>query len=259
MDILKSKFKKEIIDSPNYNKRLQDELLLFQDLNYIDFLLRIVDIYDNYIYQYPNLLRGSSASSLVLYYLGLNHIDPVKYNIPFTRFLNNSRKTFPDIDIDIPFSKRDIIMKQILENNNDTIRMSNNMNHENNIYFDDLIKEDPTLNNCHNSGLVIYDFTQKQIIDENKINDIQIKLTKNNINDYGLKKIDLLTNTGLEQLYNIDNNFKLQDYNYDDENIFQFIHKDNGIGITFAETPAIQRVIKILKPNNIEELSICLA
>jgi len=63
----------------------------------------------------------------------------------------------------------------------------------------------------------------------------------------------------LEQLFNIDNKKQISQYDLADKKVFEFILNDDGIGITFAETPSIQNVIKILKPSNIEELSICMA
>ena len=38
--------------------------------------------------------------------LGLSHVDPVKHNICFSRFLNEYRDSLPDIDFDFPHSGR---------------------------------------------------------------------------------------------------------------------------------------------------------
>lgn len=45
--------------------------------------------------------RGSAAGSLVSYCLKITEVDPLKYDLPFERFLVPGRKTMPDIDIDI--------------------------------------------------------------------------------------------------------------------------------------------------------------
>lgn len=61
-----------------------------------------------------NLGRGSAAGCLLSYYLGITHIDPIKTNLPFERFLSKSRiKTgsFPDIDVD--FGNRDVIVEEL--------------------------------------------------------------------------------------------------------------------------------------------------
>lgn len=54
--------------------------------------------------------RGSAAGSLVTYVLGITTVDPIKYYLPFERFLNPSRPTPPDIDFDVPDNKREEII-----------------------------------------------------------------------------------------------------------------------------------------------------
>ena len=44
--------------------------------------------------------RGSAAGSIVAYLLGITKVDPLKYDLLFERFLNSSRISMPDIDID---------------------------------------------------------------------------------------------------------------------------------------------------------------
>ncbi len=52
--------------------------------------------------------RGSAAGSLVAYCMGITHIDPLKYDLLFERFLNPDRVSYPDIDED--FSSPDLYM-----------------------------------------------------------------------------------------------------------------------------------------------------
>jgi error-prone DNA polymerase len=54
--------------------------------------------------------RGSAAASLVAYCLGITHVDPLKYNLFFERFLNEGRADPPDIDVDFPWDERDDIL-----------------------------------------------------------------------------------------------------------------------------------------------------
>ena len=44
--------------------------------------------------------RGSGASSLVSYCLGITDLDPMPLNLIFERFLNPERISMPDFDID---------------------------------------------------------------------------------------------------------------------------------------------------------------
>ena len=244
-------------NSMEYRIRLCEEIIILSKLKMINFIARFKNIYDVHISKYPNLLRGSAGSSLILYVLGINKIDPIANSIPLGRFINELRETPPDIDIDVPTSLRDKIIKEIIDSNTDTIRMSTNNGCENNKYFDDLIREDPTFNIAHSSGIIIFTPEQQTIIDSNKISENQIGLTKFNYDKYGLKKIDLLSNTALDQLAQIDPSKTIDSYDFEDPQVFEFIGMDDGIGITFGETPHFQNVLKILHPKTINELSIC--
>jgi len=54
--------------------------------------------------------RGSAAGSLVSYVLGITTVNPLKYYLPFERFLNPFRPSPPDIDFDVADDRRaDII------------------------------------------------------------------------------------------------------------------------------------------------------
>ncbi len=57
--------------------------------------------------------RGSAAGSIVAYLLGITEIDPLKYDLLFERFLNPERVSFPDIDIDFCYERRDEVIKYV--------------------------------------------------------------------------------------------------------------------------------------------------
>ncbi|MDD5344344.1 MAG: DNA polymerase III subunit alpha, partial [Smithella sp.] len=59
--------------------------------------------------------RGSAPGSLVAYAIRITNIDPIRYNLFFERFLNPSRKTMPDIDIDFCQEGRDEIIRYVTE------------------------------------------------------------------------------------------------------------------------------------------------
>jgi DNA polymerase-3 subunit alpha len=54
--------------------------------------------------------RGSAAGSLVAYVLGITRIDPLRYDLLFERFLNPSRISMPDIDIDFCKDRREEVI-----------------------------------------------------------------------------------------------------------------------------------------------------
>ena len=57
--------------------------------------------------------RGSAAGSLVAYALSIVKIDPLKYDLPFERFLTPWRPSPPDIDFDIADNRREEIINYI--------------------------------------------------------------------------------------------------------------------------------------------------
>lgn len=57
--------------------------------------------------------RGSAVCFLSNYLLGITQLDPVVWNLPYWRFLNEERVELPDIDIDLTPSKRKKIFEAI--------------------------------------------------------------------------------------------------------------------------------------------------
>ena len=81
-----SKFKIPIINEDRYTKRLDIELKLFIEKDLLKYLYFAIDILE-LTKDIPHITRGSCGSSLLCYYLGISHVDPVKYDIKFERFL----------------------------------------------------------------------------------------------------------------------------------------------------------------------------
>lgn len=103
-------------DVLKYKERLKYELSIIHSMGFDDYFLVVYDyiLYakKNNIYVGPG--RGSAASSLVSYSLGIVDVDPLEYNLYFERFLNPERKTMPDIDTDFEDSKRDQVIKYVI-------------------------------------------------------------------------------------------------------------------------------------------------
>lgn len=57
--------------------------------------------------------RGSSCSGLNHYLLGITQLDPIKWDLPFWRYLNKERVELGDIDLDLCPSKRPKILNEI--------------------------------------------------------------------------------------------------------------------------------------------------
>ncbi len=58
--------------------------------------------------------RGSAAGSIVTYGLEITALDPLKYDLIFERFLNPSRISMPDIDIDFADDRRSEVIEYVV-------------------------------------------------------------------------------------------------------------------------------------------------
>lgn len=57
--------------------------------------------------------RGSAAGSVVSYIMGITTVDPIRYLLPFERFLNPFRPSPPDIDLDIADDRREELIAYV--------------------------------------------------------------------------------------------------------------------------------------------------
>ena len=57
--------------------------------------------------------RGSAANSVVCYVLGITAVDPIKYELPFERFLSTTREEEPDIDVDFDSDRREEVIQEV--------------------------------------------------------------------------------------------------------------------------------------------------
>lgn len=110
-------FNKEYLD------RLELEAKLIQEIG--DKLGQCLYAYFNTFEHYINLFwecgsivgpgRGSATGFLSNYLLDITQLDPIKWKLPYWRFLNEARAELPDIDIDLSPSKKPEILKAIRE------------------------------------------------------------------------------------------------------------------------------------------------
>lgn len=94
--------------TPEISERMEYELQIIKDKGYAPYFLVVSDLL-GYAHEHGILttIRGSVAGSLVTYLAGITNVDPLLYNLPFERFLNPSRPSAPDIDMDYADNRRD--------------------------------------------------------------------------------------------------------------------------------------------------------
>ncbi len=57
--------------------------------------------------------RGSGTNSIVCYCIDATQVDPLRYDLLFERFLNEGRKSLPDVDIDFDALRRDEVVSEL--------------------------------------------------------------------------------------------------------------------------------------------------
>src|SRR5881409_653811 len=101
--------------SAKVKRQLQEELALITKLRFPGYVLIVWDIV-NFCREHNIMVqgRGSAANSAVCYCLGITPVDPVENHLVFERFLNESRKGWPDIDLDLPSGdRREAVIQEI--------------------------------------------------------------------------------------------------------------------------------------------------
>lgn len=98
------------LTSPEYAARLERELGLIHEKEFEAYFYLVWDLVR---FARTKMLvgpaRGSSCGSLVCYLLYITEIDPLPYSLLFERFIDINRKDLPDIDIDFPDDRRELV------------------------------------------------------------------------------------------------------------------------------------------------------
>ncbi len=103
---------KNLHTNEDYTERLRQELEVIADRGFSKYFLTM-----NQICQKANeqMLsgpgRGSAAGSLVAYALDITQVDPLKYDLQFSRFMRADATDYPDIDYDVADS---MVLKEVL-------------------------------------------------------------------------------------------------------------------------------------------------
>lgn len=290
--LLVSRFTRSCPDDDVYVDRLNEELDIIEEKGFVKCFNQVRDIIEYLECEsIPHVLRGSGASSLVCYLLNITSIDPVKEEMALARFMNPSREDQPDIDIDVPHWVRPKILEYCYKKwPNQVARISNDVKYREKTalrkilkekgvkgripkyfkvedYIDDA-KEIAAIYNeaanlvgnhrhwsLHCGGIIVYD---DKIPSDLILKDNQIKLTKYDVDEQNLIKIDLLCNRGLSQLWDIDDR-SLNSYPFEDKNVAELLTSGDVIGLTQAESRTMRKALMSIKPKNYRDVALALA
>jgi DNA polymerase-3 subunit alpha len=102
---------------PAVLERVAYELQVIKNMGFASYFLIVGDLIkhakDSGIRVGPG--RGSAAGCAVAYCLRITELDPIKYDLLFERFLNPSRISMPDIDMDFDSRYRDEMIRYAAE------------------------------------------------------------------------------------------------------------------------------------------------
>jgi DNA polymerase III subunit alpha len=105
------------LDEAVYRERLDYEIGVIIDMGFPGYFLIVSDFIryakENGVPVGPG--RGSAAGSIVAYSMGITDLDPIANGLIFERFLNPSRISMPDIDVDFCINGREKVFKYVVD------------------------------------------------------------------------------------------------------------------------------------------------
>jgi DNA polymerase III alpha subunit len=110
-------------DNSVYTQRLDKEIevLTQNGMDWVPYFFLGSEVNDIYLKngKIPGPGRGSAGGVLLAYLIGLTHVDPIKWDLSFDRFITPDRilsGAYPDIDQDLPDAREELIDEKIPEN-----------------------------------------------------------------------------------------------------------------------------------------------
>ncbi|MBU1697522.1 MAG: DNA polymerase III subunit alpha, partial [Proteobacteria bacterium] len=105
------------IDEQVYRDRIEYEISVILGMGFPGYFLIVADFieYSKKINVPVGPGRGSAAGSMVAYAMGITALDPIEHGLIFERFLNPSRMSMPDIDVDFCIEGRDQVYKYVID------------------------------------------------------------------------------------------------------------------------------------------------
>lgn len=120
-ECIKALQEKQLYENETYIARLETEANVIKNIGekLEDCLFAYFNTFKHYIdlfWECGSIVgpgRGSATGFLSNYLLGITQLDPIRWGLPYWRFLNLERAELPDIDIDLAPSKRPAIFNAI--------------------------------------------------------------------------------------------------------------------------------------------------
>lgn len=318
--ILEPYFIRKLPPLPQYRQRVEEEFALIDRFGFTKVFTQVYEIIQMAKKMgIPHIIRGSAGSSLVCFLMGITEIDPLHWKLELARFMNTGRTDLPDIDIDVPYNRRDELYEQIEKRWPTMVaRISNHVRYGEKVALREIAKEtyratipaNPELRSIeqqkklkslsrktfsiakvfpdtqiqqklkseakkkvgtinhyskHCGGIVIFEeegcIPEELCLDTESPTKIrQIHLNKDQTEEAGYIKIDVLSNRGLAQLIDAQKTpLGLLDYPERDSQTERMLARGDNIGLTFGESRGMRKLFLSMKPRHMEDLAILLA
>ncbi len=276
-------FARAMPEDPRYWRRLDRELRIISDKTLEGYFERVIEILA-LTEDIPHMARGSAASSLLCYLIGVSNFDPIAEGIRVERFLHERRDDCPDVDLDFPWDRhREVHERVLMRWPGQAARVSNRVHFRikgarrealrqlgykpadlglmsaaqlNRVeeVAEALLGEHSHFSK-HVGGVVVL---PEAIPQEAMLTPTQLRLDKDEVEARGWWKIDLLSSRGLGQLMAIDGR-ALEDYPERDEATADLLCRGDVLGVTQAESPAFRKLVRAVQPRSRREVAMVLA
>lgn len=266
-------------------KRINYELKIIGELGYEDYFLIVGDIvrYAKGAGIPVGPGRGSAASSLVAYVLGITEVDPLKFGLLFERFLNPERKTRPDIDLDFCYERRAEVLAYVAERfGREHVAQIGTYGTFGQRAAEQEVKrilgsEHPQIakeieglkrnRSIHAAGVIV---TAKPVKSYTAVySDREFPITHldmYSLEELGILKIDLLALRTLtvlrqmeEEVRKRESQFSLEHIPLTDNKTFELLSQGKSLGVFQLESDLFQDLLRTLRPSSFQDLVALLA
>ena len=291
-------FKREVPDNDIYKKRIQQELELIEKKNFTGYILNVIEILSliediphiirgsagsSLICYLTKITNIDPVKENICFSRFLNEfresMPDVDFDFPynlrdtvFERINNHFKNKVARISNHIMYRQKSALRKAVKEVDTEKTIKSKQIKNIHKLKIDPELKDNinkkkkELLNtfkcfSLHCGGIVIFDDNVPEELCLKKVKNTtldQIKYNKYDVDNNDLFKIDILSNRGLAQLFDVSKT-QIEDYDMNDLNVFNVLSKGRNIGITFAESPTMRKMFLELKPKSIEDIAKCLA
>jgi DNA polymerase-3 subunit alpha len=255
-------------------RRLTREVEVVRKLGFESYLYtvkRVVDIAkQNDILIGPG--RGSAVASLLAHLLGITSIDPISHDLMFERFLHEERREPPDIDIDVADQQRDKLLGLLKDSfpyfaqistfvtlteknlSNEAKRLNIRVNSE----VIKILVGLPLRRSVHAAGIVLAAEPLNLPLVPSSDQPVT-EYDMDSLERIGVVKIDVLGLRTLTVLDKIRKRVNVKKIPFDDGPTFELLRRGNTCGIFQLEAETARSLCRLIRPSNLQELSILLA